>query len=386
MALSVKKLAHANDSLVFLKLDLVNAYNTQSRECALRNLDSASPGLASFLRQFYGSGSQYFYRSGPNEHCIISAAEGIEQGDAAGPALFACGLKTPLDELRVELRRLIIAQRNDARGFDGDSENDEIETRDTGEASLAPDSAAVFAYLDDTIMAVPPEIAGAALEAAIEIFDRAGHAVHPGKSACWSLGTACDVLPARCQRIWHEHGLLVGGIPVYDESAEPVLAKNKLREVVNAAKKEADFLVKLLRDEQFAADESWSRVQSCLLILRYSLASKLIYFAQTIDPRIVEPFAEEFDSIMKDTYLKIVDIDSIREDQAVQISLPLRYGGCGLRTHTASELQRLFVSSALLVAPAVLDATGYSIGPAVLSDDAGISAPSNTAFKVPFKV
>ena len=90
-------------------------------------------------------------------------------------------------------------------------------------------------------MAVPPEIAGAALEAAIEIFDRAGHAVHPGKSACWSLGTACDVLPARCQRIWHEHGLLVGGIPVYDESAEPVLAKNKLREVVNAAKKKLIF-------------------------------------------------------------------------------------------------------------------------------------------------
>ena len=118
MALSVKKLAHANDSLVFFKLDLVNAYNTQSRECALRNLESASPGLASFLRQFYGSGSQYFYRSGPNEHCIISAAEGIEQGDAAGPALFACGLKAPLDELRVELRRLIIAQRNYARGFE----------------------------------------------------------------------------------------------------------------------------------------------------------------------------------------------------------------------------------------------------------------------------
>ena len=103
--------------------------------------------------------------------------------------------------------------------------------------------------------------------------------MHPGKSACWSLRTACDVLPARCQRIWHEHGLLVGGIPVYDESAEPVLAKNKLREVVDAAKNEADFLVKLLRDEQFAAAESWSRVQSCLLILRYSLATKLFYFA-----------------------------------------------------------------------------------------------------------
>ena len=73
--------------------------------------------VASFLRQFYGSGSQYFYRTGQSEHCIISAAEGIEQGDAAGPALFACGLKIPLDELRVELRRLIIAHQNSARGY-----------------------------------------------------------------------------------------------------------------------------------------------------------------------------------------------------------------------------------------------------------------------------
>ena len=149
--------------------------------------------------------------------------------------------KTPLDELRVKLRRLIIAQRNDATAFGGDNENNEIETREIGQFVLAPHSAAVFAYLNDTIMAVPPEIAGAALEAAIEIFDRAGHAVHPGKSACWSLGTACDVLPAGCQRIWHEYGLLVGGIPVYDESAEPALAKNKLRGVVNAATKKLIF-------------------------------------------------------------------------------------------------------------------------------------------------
>ena len=76
-------------------------------------------------------------------------------------------------------------------------------------------------------MAVPPEIAGAALDAAIEIFGRAGHTVHPGKSACWSLETPRHVLPASCQRIWHEHGLLVGGVPVYDESKEPLLANGK---------------------------------------------------------------------------------------------------------------------------------------------------------------
>ena len=52
----------------FFKLDLVNAYNTQSREDALSNLADASPELESFLRQFYGGGSQYFFRTGQNEH------------------------------------------------------------------------------------------------------------------------------------------------------------------------------------------------------------------------------------------------------------------------------------------------------------------------------
>ena len=59
MALNVKKLAHEQKDFVSFKLDLVNAYNTQSREVALENLMQASPELASFLRQFYGSGGYW---------------------------------------------------------------------------------------------------------------------------------------------------------------------------------------------------------------------------------------------------------------------------------------------------------------------------------------
>ena len=200
-------------------------------------MENASPELESFLRQFYGSGSQYFFRTGQNEHCIISAVEGIEQGDAAGPALFACGLKSPLDKLRDELHRLVAAHQNDIRGYAGDNESLENGLNESELCNENLNAASVFAYLDDTIMAVPPEIAGAALDAAIEIFGRAGHTVHPGKSACWSLETPRHALPASCQRIWHEHGLLVGGVPVYDESKEPLLANGKLREVVDSAKK-----------------------------------------------------------------------------------------------------------------------------------------------------
>ena len=81
-------------------------------------------------------------------------------------------------------------------------------------------------------------------------------------------------------------------------------------------------------------------MQSTLLILRYSLATKLIYFAQTIDPQIVEPFAVEFDQIMRDTYLRLVDIESLSEAQQIQLGLPLKDGGCGLRSHTLNELRR----------------------------------------------
>ena len=151
-------------------------------------------------------------------------------------------------------------------------------------------------------------------------------------------------------------------LPVFDESKEPVLVREKLSNILATAKKETDFLVLILNDPQVAADKGWSRVQASLLILRYSLATKLIYFAQTIDPQLVAPYAAEFDQLMRETFLHLIDVERISEHQALQVSLPLKDGGCGLRTHTISELRRFFVSSAMLIAPAVEAATGFRVG------------------------
>ena len=76
------------------------------------------------------------------------------------------------------------------------------------------------------------------------------HTVHPGKSACWSLNTQPEVLPNACRQIWSEHGLLVGGIPVFDESKEPVLAEKKLQDILAKTRKETEYLVRILYDEQ----------------------------------------------------------------------------------------------------------------------------------------
>ena len=52
-----------------------------------------------------------------------------------------------------------------------------------------------------------------------------------------------------------------------------------------------------------------------VLLLRYSLGAKLVYFGQTVDPALLEPFARRFDAIVLRTSLKLLEIDQISEDQ-----------------------------------------------------------------------
>ena len=96
-----------------------------------------------------------------------------------------------------------------------------------------------------------------------------------------------------------------------------------------------------------------------------------MYFGQAIDPVVLEPFARRFEDIILQIFLKVLEIENISEDQRLQIQLALKEGGCGVRSHDLKELQRLYVSSALLVAPAVLAATGEHIGAGSRDDAEG---------------
>ena len=79
--------------------------------------------------------------------------------------LFACGLKRPLDELRPALQQLV----REGEGY-------EVDTEIEGQEGVAdnPDATAVFAYLDDTIVAVPSQHAAAAFDAAMRSFPAPG--------------------------------------------------------------------------------------------------------------------------------------------------------------------------------------------------------------------
>ena len=60
--------------------------------------------------------------------------------------------------------------------------------------------------------------------------------------------------------------------------------------------------------------------------------------------------------------MKLLDIDEIGEHALHQIYLPLKEGGCGFSTHSPLDLCKFYVSSALLIAPFVREATGLQLG------------------------
>ena len=71
----------------------------------MRCLQGCRPELSAFARVFYARASQYFYRGGAPGLHRISANEGVEQGDAFAPALFAYGVRWALQRAQQRARR-----------------------------------------------------------------------------------------------------------------------------------------------------------------------------------------------------------------------------------------------------------------------------------------
>lgn len=168
------------------------------------------------------------------------------------------------------------------------------------------DAGYVFAYLDDTFIGVPPELAGQALDLAARVFFGAGYSLNMGKCGCWSPQTPAQSLPASCThgQMWRADGLLVAGIPVYKtDRPDSPLVTEKLEKVLEKARRENALLLELCAN----AAEGWSRIQAGFFILRFSLATKFIFFAQTVSLALALPYAREFDQIITERFSKLLD-------------------------------------------------------------------------------
>ena len=114
---------------------------------------------------------------------------------------------------------------------------------------------------------------------------------------------------------------------MYDLTGAPTVAYEKLQDVVSQVQHEAHRLITCVEQ----AAKGWSRVQAALLILRYSLAAKLVFLAQAVDPLVVQPFAARFDAIILDTFQKISDIETLDCSRRIFHCLSVHYSSLKAR-------------------------------------------------------
>jgi hypothetical protein len=76
---------------VLLKLDIANAFNSQSRGAFMSAVATSFLELLPLAAQFYQLPTTLYIR-GKETTCTLQSISGQQQGDTLGPLLFALGL------------------------------------------------------------------------------------------------------------------------------------------------------------------------------------------------------------------------------------------------------------------------------------------------------
>ena len=308
LATAVKHTSQLHPELVWVKLDLENAFNKQFRSIALDNLRLASPLLHTVLRTLiYTGDSEYWYPlQDPGSFATLSASDGIEQGDPAGPVLFACGIKNVLHNLKWALSVL-----------------------------AGGDPVFVFNYLDDTIVGVPPHIASSVVAQAEFFLGSAGHTVNESKTKVWAPSGVPPPGFAHSP-LWQPGGIKVTGVPIGSTDFVVSVATDVVTRTERIATK-----VRAL-----AAGTSSGRpaVQCAFQLLRLCIVPRFDFIARTCRGADIWSMAGLFDSIIIDTLSSLIDLDSslrlsadaVYQNAVLQSALPLVRGGVGLRSIQAN--------------------------------------------------
>ena len=85
----------ATEPLVFIKLDIKNAFNTIHRSHVLAEVSQKMPSLYRFIHSVYSRPTALLF-----DNHVIESMTGVQQGDPGAPALFAVGLQDVIGRLR----------------------------------------------------------------------------------------------------------------------------------------------------------------------------------------------------------------------------------------------------------------------------------------------
>ena len=280
---------------VLLKIDFRNAFNTVRRDKFLEKVSEEIPQLYKMVWQSYSQPSNLYY----NED-IIPSMEGVQQGDPLGPFLFCLGIQDLINRCKSQYKCW---------------------------------------FMDDGTMGDSPEVV---LEDFIKILDAAnslGLEVNTEKCEIMLLqghtisdSRAQEILAPFIQRapdiqILKEEDLTLLGAPITEASIDGVL-----REKLEALKLMSSRL------EDISSHEALFLLRHCVAI------PKLQYFLRSA-PCFKNPqMLEEYDLVLQDCVQKIINV-RLDEEKCLQSSLPVKFGGLGVRRATDLALPAFLASA-----------------------------------------
>ena len=318
----------ANPEWSVVQLDVVNAFNTISRELIYEEVKHHAPFLLAPFLARYGRHTKLQVR-GFSESLLSSS--GVQQGDPLGPALFALALNAIL---------------RDARAAD---------TNGVFRRILA------LAYLDDLVLCGRPDDVAAALaliqETAAKL--RANVVFNAKKCRLWSRSGSADtwkrdLLSSADPSIrWLLEGL---DTPAPDEGIV----------LLGAAIGKDAFVLRHLRNVVATVDGHLQRLDTAIessqlkyLLLRYAAHPRLASALRLARPSLTTVVAAEYDQVILDSMVRIQGFSSGHELWRKLMHLPQRLGGFGLSS-MVDVAPHAFIASVCASSSSILNTDAFS--------------------------
>ncbi len=283
--LRIESALEGDPDSVVVALDLSNAFNSVSRTEMLRQVQIHAGPLLPQVAMSYGESSDLLVDS-PGGATIIKSQQGVRQGDAFGPFLFALAIHSVLMAARG------IAEAN---------------------------GAIIGAYLDDICVAGPSSAVVLVVHELQQQLERLQLIVNRSKSSVWSLsmGVKRDVASQLGMAV-ADGGVMILGVPFgCDQFVQEVSVLTVRR------------LLSILSELKLLSNRFLS-----FLLLRWCVASSATSLLRGVRADLSHEAAREWDKGIGDALVQLLQLDEESEltSRAMKWSeLPIKMGGLGVR-------------------------------------------------------
>ena len=271
------KASHANPKIL-LKVDFSNAFNNIRRDVMLKELRKRNPEFYPMIYQAYSTGSNLLFG---NE--IILSLSGAQQGDVLGPYLFSLSIQNLIHDLKSELN---------------------------------------VWYLDDGSLAGDPKL----------VLEDFKSIINYGKDLGLSLNTAkCEIFMMNAlyednKLVIDEFKSLAPDIKFINPSDLTILGSPILEDsfIPTLSSKLSELKLMINRIKNLDSHDAFFLLKNVLAI------PKILFFLRSA-PLYTCQFLNEFDHAIKKGLEFICNI-AINENIWMQLTLPVKFGGMGIRS------------------------------------------------------